>query len=105
MSAQQAPEELRIERLLAMAARLIEALEKDIASLKSGNARDLRTVDPEIQKLSVLYGREAAALNPKAAIKRRSNCANACSRRRRNSAIFCPPKPVFSRACVAPAKA
>jgi uncharacterized membrane protein YccC len=68
MSAQQSPEELRIERLLAMAARLIDALEKDIASLKSGNARDLRTVDPEIQKLSALYSREAAALNPKAAI-------------------------------------
>jgi hypothetical protein len=68
MSARQAPEELRIERLLAMAARLIDALEKDIAALKAGNARDLQTVNPEIQKLSVLYGREAAALNPKAAI-------------------------------------
>jgi hypothetical protein len=67
MSAQNNPEELRIERLLTMAARLIEALENDIAALKSGNPRGLRTIDPEIQKLTMLYNREAAGLNPDAA--------------------------------------
>ena len=61
------PDEQRIERLLTMAARLIEALEGDIAALKAGNPRDLRTIDPEIQKLTALYSREAAGLNPKAA--------------------------------------
>lgn len=61
------PDEQRIERLLTMAARLIEALEGDIAALKAGNPRDLRTIDPEIQKLTALYSREAASLNPKAA--------------------------------------
>jgi hypothetical protein len=49
----------RIERLIAMAERLIVALESDIADLKSGNASALKTSDPEIQKLTALYGREA----------------------------------------------
>ena len=57
----------RIERLIAMAARLIEALESDIAALKNGNPRGLRTIEPEILKLSALYGREAANLNVDAA--------------------------------------
>ena len=60
-------DELRMERLIAMAARLIDALEGDIAALKSGDARELRTLDPEIQKLTLLYSREAAGLNPETA--------------------------------------
>ena len=56
--------EMRIERLITMAERLVEALESDIAALKSGNARNLRTIEPEILKLSALYSREAAGLNP-----------------------------------------
>ena len=67
MNTQQSQEELRLERLLSMATRLIEALEGDIAALKSGNPRGLRTIDPEIQKLSALYTREAAGINHKAA--------------------------------------
>jgi hypothetical protein len=61
------PEEQRIERLLSMATRLIDALEADITALKAGKPQALRTIDPEIQKLSALYSREAAGLNPKAA--------------------------------------
>ena len=61
------PEEQRIERLLSMATRLIEVLEDDIAALKAGNPGALRTIDPEIQKLSALYSREAAGLNSKTA--------------------------------------
>lgn len=57
----------RIERLITMAGRLIEALESDIAALKGGNPRGLRTLEPEILKLSALYGREAASFNPDAA--------------------------------------
>ena len=56
-------EEERIERLLAMAERLIAALEADVALLKAGKARGLRTAEPEIARLSALYGREAAGLN------------------------------------------
>lgn len=69
MNPQKSQDELRIERLIAMASRLIEALESDIAELSRGNALGLRTIDPEIQKLSALYGREAAGLNREAAEK------------------------------------
>jgi hypothetical protein len=62
-----APDHERIERLITMAERLVEALETDIAALKSGNARNLRTVEPEILKLSALYSREATALTSAAA--------------------------------------
>ncbi|MBS0472937.1 MAG: hypothetical protein JSR60_17840 [Proteobacteria bacterium] len=60
-----APE--RIERLVTMAERLIEAIEGDIAALKAGTPGAMRTLDPEIQKLSALYGREAQGLTPDAA--------------------------------------
>jgi hypothetical protein len=49
----------RIERLISLAERLIAALENDIACLKNGNTALLSTNDPEIQKLTALYGREA----------------------------------------------
>jgi hypothetical protein len=54
----------RIERLIALAERLIEALQGDINALQSTDPRGLRTTDPEIQKIFALYGREASALNP-----------------------------------------
>ncbi|MDE2109511.1 MAG: hypothetical protein KGJ79_00095 [Alphaproteobacteria bacterium] len=54
----------KIELLIAMAERLIAAIEGDIAALKAGRPQDLRTTDPEIQRLSALYGREAANLDP-----------------------------------------
>lgn len=60
-------EEQRIERLISLASRLIEVLEGDIAALKCGNPRAMRTTDPEILRLSALYSREAAGLNPNAA--------------------------------------
>ena len=49
----------RIERLIALAERLIAALESDIAELKNGRTATLKTNDPEVQKLTALYGREA----------------------------------------------
>jgi hypothetical protein len=49
----------RVERLIALAERLIVALESDIAELKNGRTATLRTGDPEIQKLTALYTREA----------------------------------------------
>ena len=54
----------KIERLIAMAERLIAAIEADIAALKAGRPRDMHTIDPEIQRLSALYGREAAGIDP-----------------------------------------
>ncbi|MEI9996351.1 MAG: hypothetical protein WDM91_17265 [Rhizomicrobium sp.] len=57
----------RIERLVKLAERLIEAIEADIAALKAGKPQQMRTTDPEIQRLSALYGREAHGLTPDAA--------------------------------------
>ena len=57
----------RIERLIAMAERLIVALESDIAALKDGRPQFLVTADPEIQKLTALYGREAQGFDPRIA--------------------------------------
>lgn len=52
-------DEKRIERLISLAERLIVALEKDIAALKQGRPRSLCINDPEIQKLTLIYGQEA----------------------------------------------
>jgi hypothetical protein len=61
------PNNERIERLVKLADRLIEAIEGDIAALKAGKPEQMRTTDPEIQKLSALYGREAQGLTADAA--------------------------------------
>jgi hypothetical protein len=57
----------RIERLISLAERLITALESDIASLKDGRTAGLATDDPEIQKLTALYSREAQGFDPRIA--------------------------------------
>lgn len=57
----------RIERLIMLAERLIVALEGDIAVLKEGRTGDLSTNDPEIQKLTAVYGREAQGFDPRIA--------------------------------------
>ena len=57
----------RIERLIALAERLVAALESDIAELKKGRTASLQTNDPEVQKLTALYGREAQNFDPRIA--------------------------------------
>lgn len=57
----------RIERLIAMAEKLVAALEGDIAALKAGNPAAMQSMDPEIQKLTALYGREAQNFDVKLA--------------------------------------
>jgi hypothetical protein len=52
-------EQPKIEQLIAMAERLIVALEGDIAALKAGTPAQMRSMDPEIQRLTAIYGREA----------------------------------------------
>jgi hypothetical protein len=49
----------RIERMISLAERLVAVLENDIAALKSGKPEALQSADPEVQKLTALYGREA----------------------------------------------
>jgi hypothetical protein len=53
----------RIERVIALAERLIAALEADIAALENGQPQAMKSLDPEVQKISALYAREAAGLN------------------------------------------
>ena len=57
----------RIERLISLAERIIAALESDIAALKEGRPNALATNDPEIQKLTAIYGREAKGFDPRLA--------------------------------------
>lgn len=57
----------KIERLIVMGERLIAAVEADIAALKAGKPQQLKTLDPEIMRLSALYGREAQGFDPKTA--------------------------------------
>ena len=54
----------RMERLVAMADRLIGALEADIAALSAGKPKELRTTEPEFQQLFALYSREAQNVKP-----------------------------------------
>jgi hypothetical protein len=63
VTAHAAGDDARIERLITMAERLAEALEADMAALRAGNPRNLRTIEPEILKLSALYCREAGGVN------------------------------------------
>jgi hypothetical protein len=68
MSAKPAPINPKIDRVLALTERLTEVLKADIAALERCRPREMRTIDPEIQQLCALYGREAAGFNA-AAIK------------------------------------
>lgn len=61
------PESEKLERLIVLAQRIIEALETDIAALGAGRPQDMASLDPEIQRLSVLYGREVQAIDPASA--------------------------------------
>jgi hypothetical protein len=63
-----AESQAKIKRVIVLSERLSEALKADIAALESGRARDMKIVDPDVQQLSLLYGREAATLNA-AAVK------------------------------------
>jgi hypothetical protein len=53
----------KIERVLALTERLTEALKADIAALEQGRPREMRTIEPEMQQLCALYGREAGSIN------------------------------------------
>jgi len=58
----------KVEKLLALTERLIEALHDDIAALERGRPREMRSHTAEVQQLLALYTREANALGM-AAIK------------------------------------
>lgn len=53
----------RIESVLKMAERLAAVLKADIAALEAGRAREMQSLDPEIQLLVAQYSRDVAKLN------------------------------------------
>ncbi len=51
----------RAARLIAMTERLTKALKADIAALERGRPREMRSIEPDMQKLAAIFGRESAA--------------------------------------------
>ncbi len=60
---------LRLEQLLTVSRRLIEAISGDISALERGAVHELKTTDPEIEKLCAFYGREVKSLKAEGGIK------------------------------------
>lgn len=60
---------LRLEQLLTVSKRLIDAISGDIAALERGAFGELKTTDPEIEKLCAFYGREVRSLKAEGPIK------------------------------------
>lgn len=58
------PEAEKFERLITLAQRLVQAIEGDIEALRTGQLQKMRSLDPEVQKLLVLYTREAQGVDP-----------------------------------------
>lgn len=61
---------MRLEQLLTVSNRLIDAISADIAALEKGDFSELKTTDPEIERLCAFYGREVRALKGEGGIKR-----------------------------------
>lgn len=59
------PDADKISALIVMAERLTQAIEDDIKALKAGEPQQMRTLDPEIQKLSLQYSREIQSFDPR----------------------------------------
>lgn len=59
----------KMEQLIKMAERMMEALQADIMALQAGRPRNMRMNEPDIQKLSVLYSREIKSIDMEAAKK------------------------------------
>jgi hypothetical protein len=60
---------LRLEQLLIVSNRLIEAIAGDIAALERGAFNELKTTDPEIERLCAFYGREVRSLKAEGGVK------------------------------------
>jgi hypothetical protein len=52
----------KADRIISLGDRLSEALSADIMALEKGRPRDMQLMDPEVQQLSLLYGREAKSM-------------------------------------------
>jgi hypothetical protein len=60
---------LRLEQLLTVSKRLMEAISGDIAALERGAFLELKTTDPEIERLCAFYSREVRALKAEGGVK------------------------------------
>ena len=60
---------LRLEQLLTVSRRLSAAIAADIEALERGAFGDLKTTDPEIERLCAYYGREVKALKADGGIR------------------------------------
>lgn len=58
------PDHEKLERVIAMAERLRHALEGDIEALRIGKPQSMTSLNPEIERLTVLYMREVTSLDP-----------------------------------------
>jgi hypothetical protein len=54
---------IKVERVISLTDRIADMLGADIASLERGSAQELRTNDPTVQQLTLLYAREAGTVN------------------------------------------
>jgi len=74
----------KLERILAMSERLAQAIDGDIAALESARPGEMKTIEPETQRLSVLYERELSGLSAHDASSMpgelRARCASAGKR-------------------------
>jgi hypothetical protein len=61
---------MRLEQLLTVSRRLTAAISEDIAALETGAFDELKTADPEIERLCAFYGREIRALKAEGGVKR-----------------------------------
>jgi hypothetical protein len=57
------PDSEKLERVIAMAERLSKALEGDIAALRAGKPQQMSSLDPEIERLTMLYMREVSSID------------------------------------------
>src|SRR5260221_11963038 len=62
-------QKLRLEQLLTVSRRLSAAIAADIEALERGAFGELKTTDPEIERLCAFYGREVKALKADGGIK------------------------------------
>jgi hypothetical protein len=57
------PDSEKLERVIVLAERLRTALEGDIAALRAGKPQQMSSLDPEIERLTVLYMREVSSID------------------------------------------
>jgi hypothetical protein len=63
------PKKQRVEHVLAMSLRIGDAIALDIEALEKGKFSELKTTDPEIDRLCAVYAREVKALKADGGLK------------------------------------